>query len=205
VTLTNTIGRNKPTLSFVVTPGSTAVEIVRHSVDTDLPRVLHVWATPGQYHPSRPFIRGHLFNKANGIVRKEYVQIPWSGRAFEVLPGEVWIDLAVDASATPLPDYAEIFATISPGNAAAGECLSQRADPITGPIVCDAEDPNTGCLFATALILSGQGAAVPYTVTYPTGTVANGSEGDIAIDWRSKVTVAPVVGCSTTARWRFFR
>lgn len=207
--ITNRIGRTKPTTQFLSTVVAVPLEIIRHSGDgTDSPRVLHVWGSPGQYHATRPFIQGTLNQECNGIVRSERVQIPWSGRAFQLLNGEAWLDILVPNSvgSPPLTPNDVINATIAPGYATAGVALGARADSTTGAIIMDAEDPNTGCLFATSLIVSGHGGPTPFTVTYSTGAAPNGTDQQtLEIDWRSKVTISPFVGCSVTAQWRFFR
>lgn len=205
----NRIGRQKPTNNFLSTAVPAPLEIIRHAGQgADAPRVLHVWASPGQYHTTRPFIQGTLYQEANGITRVEKVQIPWSGRAFQLLPGEVWLELLVQNSggSPPLTASDVIRATIAHGYAAAGVALGNRGDSITGAFVMDAEDPNTGCEFATSLIVSGHGGPTPFVVTYSTGAAVNGTDQQtLEIDWRSKVTISPFVQCSVSAMWRFFR
>lgn len=190
----------------VIAPGGFNTEVIRH--DSDLPRVLHVWGSIGQYHVTRPWISGTLHQECNGIVRIEKVQIPWSGRAFNVLPGEVWLTVSVantGASPAPPPD-AMIYATIAPGLAVEGECLALRLDAVLNSAPFDAEDPNYGCPFATALLVSGHGSANPYNVTYDGGAAAVGTESQVMeVDWRSKVTINILGAAAVSVRWRYFR
>lgn len=200
------LGRQKPVSSVLSSAVTFRQEIIRHTAD--VPRVLHCWASPGCWAVERPFIAGVLHQECNGIERVERVEIPWHGRAFNVLPGEVWLEVLVSnpPAAPPLPADATVFATIAPGLANVGEAMLLRLDTATPSLVVDAEDPALGCLFATSLLVAPAGIPGPATVTYNGGLVVVYPEAPFTIDWRPKATVAIVPGnVAVNLTWRYFR
>lgn len=202
------IGRSLATSALGLgSVGASPTEIIRHAPpqDVDVPRVLHVWGSPGQWAATRPFINGILQQEANGITRVERIEIPWSGLAVQLLEGEVTLNVSV-ANIVALPDGATVSATISPGYCTEGTRLCLRVDSQTGGIVIDPEDPNFGCPFSTSLIVSGHGAVLPFTISYPGALVVFGNDTQtLEVDVRPKVTVTPQAGCSVSLVWRFFR
>lgn len=209
---TNRVSKQRQTTDFVASGVTAPVEIIRHDgAGNDQPRVLHVWGSRGQYNVARPFIQGILSQECNGVNRTEPLQIPWSGLAVQLTPGLTVLRLLVASGGPPLGPNDYIYATIAPGYAAEGHRMAFRVDAVNPSVTFDAEDPSLGCLFATALELSGHGEPAPglspYTVQYDGGFViiAGTVNQTLKVDWRSKVIVNINAGCAVNASWRFFR